>query len=219
MELNEDLAYFLGVIGGDGTIYIKPRKQYFISITDKCEQYHENILKEIIFKIFSLTPTIIPDKRNRGWYTIIRSKKVAEILTKEFGYSTGRNKTYSDRIPTEIFKAPKEIALSHIAGWIDSEGTSKIKKFRKKYIYPCIVIELVNKKYLEDLHNLSKIVGVASTKPIFAKRKYRSDQKPRYFICWNGLKKCRLLFSFMKHPEKKKFLEEKIFASSSRRPA
>lgn len=101
MKLTSDLAYLLGIIGGDGTIYVKTKKQYLLSISDKCKEFHEKVLKP-------------------------------------------------------------------------------------------------------------------STKHILMKRKYRGDQKEKYGISWNGIKKCSTILKFMRHPEKIETLKSCI--SSSGRP-
>ena len=217
--VDESLSYLLGVIGGDGTI-VSSKKQNLVTITDKCREFHD-VLRKLILEAFLVNSEIKQDKRNKSWYTIIRCKRVSDLLTKEFGYAIGRGKTYTDRIPKQIFSSSRESILSHIAGWIDSEGSSKIKTFKTKYgtyKYPCITIEVVNKGYLEDLYELSKIIGIQSTKPSVAKRKYRKDQKIRYALCWNGFEKCKSFLSLIKNPEKKKMLINKIIRSSDGRP-
>ena len=217
-EISEDLAYLLGVVGGDGTLYIKKGKQYTLSISDKNQEFHTSILKPIFVSELNHIPDIRFVKQRNTWYSVIRSKKLTEFMNTF--YSTGKNKTYSDRIPDIVRKIEKEsVILSHIAGWMDSEGTSFTKIFKTKYgvyKYPCIKIELVNTRFLQDLQEMSNKIGVSSTKVIYAKRNYRIDQIPRYCICWNGIEKCSIILKFMRHPLKRKILDSII--SSSRRP-
>ncbi len=213
-----NLAYILGVIGGDGTIFIKKGKQYTISISDKCKEFHVNIIQKIFSNIFDYISSMEFAKKRNTWYSVIRSRNIAEFFNKF--YSTGRRKTYSDGIPKQILNCNKRsIMLSHIAGWLDSDGTSFVKTYRKKsgiYKYPCIKIELVNKNILENLNRISKKTGLIPAKIIYAKRNYRKNQKPRYCICWNGIKKCSILAKYMRHPSKLNKL--KINISSSKRP-
>lgn len=202
MKISKELAYLLGIIGGDGTIYIKKNKQYTILISDKCREVH-SIFSKIFIKEFGYKPSLKFVKQRNTWYTVATSKKIADLLTKEFNISAGRNKTYHDKVPKQIIKATKEIKLAYLAGWIDAEGTSKIKTYKTKYglyKYPCIVVEIVNKNVLNCLHLLSKQVKIPSTKPTPATRKLRDGQKPRYYICWTGFKKCKQILKQMKHP-------------------
>ncbi|MBI2674941.1 MAG: LAGLIDADG family homing endonuclease [Candidatus Aenigmarchaeota archaeon] len=202
--ISEQLAYLLGVVGGDGTIYVKKSKQYLVSISDKNKDFHFEVLRPIFVNEFGFNPSIIYDKTRNSWYTIVRNRKIVERIMK-FGYSSGRSKTYVDKIPEKIMESNKRIKLWHLAGWIDAEGTSKTKRFRIKgkiYAYPCVELESVNKNYTDGLHELSKVIGFPSTKPALAKRNY-INRKPRYTICWNGVGKCQKISTIMKHPAKK----------------
>jgi hypothetical protein len=150
---------------------------------------------------------------------VIRSKDFLEFLTNSLGIPLGKNKTYNGSIPTKIFNSDLQTILWHIGGWIDAEGSSKIKTFRSKhriYKYPCIEIESVNKKFLNQIALLSKLANVASTKPTLLRRKYHKNQKRRFGISWNGVKKCSLLLNYMKHPQKRENLKNKILAAGGR---
>ncbi len=188
-KLTPETSYLIAVICGDGTIYKKEKKEYTIAITDKDKKFHENVLKPLIEENLNIKPSIKPMKNRNSWATVIRSKDFLEILTNSFGLLIGKNKTYVGSIPSQIFDSNLETILWHIAGWIDSEGSSKIKTYSTKY---------------------------GSTKPILLKRKYRINQKQRYGISWNGIKKCSALLNYMKHPQKRENLKNKIFAASGR---
>ncbi len=215
---SEDFAYILGVIGGDGTIFIKNKKQYTLSISDKNKEFHIDVIKRIFLKLFDFKISIEHSKKRNTWYSVVRSKSLVTLFNKF--YSAGKGKTYRDRIPKHIMRSNDEsVILSHIGGWIDSEGTSFTKTFHTKYgiySYPCIKIELVNKGILEDLSELCKKTRTVSTKVIYAKRNYRKDQKPRYYICWNGCEKCSKLAKYIRNKLKKERLILRI--SSSKRP-
>jgi len=217
-EITEDLAYLLGVIGGDGTIHITKGKQYTVSISDKYKDFHTKTLEPILIKELNHKPDIKFIRQRNTWYSTIRSKQVTEFINRF--YSAGRNKTYSDRVPEIIRNAENEsIILSHIAGWVDSEGTSFTKIFKTKYgiyKYPCVKIELVDTNFLQDLQHLSDKTSIPSTKVMYVKRNYREDQIPRHCICWNGIAKCSKISKFMRHPLKRNVLNSRI--SSSRRP-
>lgn len=204
-EMSKHLAYLLGVIGGDGTIHVKKGKQYLISISDKNRDFHFEVLQPIFVSEFGYNTSIVYDKSRNSWYTIVRNRAITETIMK-FGYSSGRTKTYTDKIPERIMTSGKDVKLWHLAGWIDAEGTSKIKRFRikgKVYAYPCVEMESVNKNYINGLNEISKDIGLPSTKPALAKRNYVNRQ-PRYIICWNGVGKCRIISTIMQHPGKRR---------------
>ena len=218
-KLTPQTSYLVGLICGDGTIYRKPNKEYTIAITDKNEEFHRKILKPLIEENLSLPATIKSIKGRNAWSTVVRSKEFLEVLTNSLGLSVGKRKTYRDSIPNEILRSDRETILSHIGGWIDAEGSSKIKTFRTKYgiyKYPCITIELVNKKFLNGIYILSKSANNSCTKPILLKRNYRKDQKIRFGVSWNGVRKCLLLLDYMKHPQKKRNLKDKILVAGGR---
>ncbi len=214
--ISNDFSYLLGVVGGDGTIYIKDRKQYVVSVSDKDMRYHK-ILRRIFEKTLQFTPKIFPAGDRNAWYLVVHSKPITKLFANF--YSTGRRKTYYDRLPSKIYNCNRNAKLQFIAGYIDAEGTSNVKRFKTKYgkyIYPCVVVETVNKNFLYDMYTLSKDIGIPSTKPIHAKRNYRKGQKDRYFICWNGFKKCNIISNVMRHPTKLNRL--RYYMASSRRP-
>lgn len=196
MKISKDLVYLLGVIGGDGSIYIRKGKEYTLRIYDKSEEFVKNVLVPLVEKVFKVKPRVRFVKERNSWYVTIRSKKLIETLTETFKYSSGKMKTYSDHIPPQIFELDKDLILHHLGGWIDAEGHSRLNPS------PRIELETVNRNFATELYLLSTQVGVPSTKPLIAKRKYRKDQKERYVICWVGKEKCKFLLQFMRHPQK-----------------
>jgi hypothetical protein len=196
MRITKDLAYLLGVIGGDGTIYIKKGKEYTIRIYDKSEEFIKKVLQPLIEKTFNTKTHVRFVKERNSWYLTLRSKKIVELITKKSNYSVGKSKTYSDHIPPQIINSSKEIILHHIGGWIDAEGHVRI------HSTPRIELETVNKNFAEELYILSQLAGVESTKPRIARRDYRKDQKKRYVLAWIGSRKCRILLNFIRHPQK-----------------
>ena len=198
-------AYLIAVVGGDGTLY-QDKKQNSLAISDKCEEYHQE-LRKLFQEVFNYKTTIRFVKQRNTHYTIVNNKAIVNYFLQY--HHAGISKTLSCRIPSAVFEADKTTQLFHIAGWIDAEGYPKLQIQKTlNYQYPRMIIESVSKNLIEDLYKLSIIVGIPSTKPHLCKRNY-VDRLPKFGIEWNG-KKCKHLIPFMIHNSKKGRLQKYI---------
>src|SRR3989344_385519 len=194
-------AYLIAVVGGDGTLYQKERKQNLLSISDKCEEYHQEL--RILFKeVFNYKTGIRFIRQRNTFYTIVTNKAIVNYFLQY--HPAGISKTFNCRIPLAVFEADKLTKIFHIAGWIDAEGYPKLQiQKTRNYQYPRMIIESISKNLIEDLHKLSLEVEIPSTKPHLCKRDYKKGNRhQKYGIEWNG-KKCKQLIPFMMHNSKK----------------
>ena len=123
-KLDSALAYFLGVIFGDGHIaYSKRKKGYLrfrVAIQKKRTKYSEFFLPPLINAIFGITPRIYFTKRKSELITIlINSKIVSRFFTNLFHFSSGKK---SDIVIDFIKKLPQELQLFFVAGLFDTDG-------------------------------------------------------------------------------------------------
>jgi len=126
-EINKELAYFSGVLAGDGSIgFNENKKQYWIKCVgnprDEKEFYNE-IIKPIIKRLFNLD--IGPKLYDKGttYGFDITSKNLVRYLTEFIGLPLG--KKYGKLKIPEVFLGEKELVRSfqcpYIGGWEDEE--------------------------------------------------------------------------------------------------
>ena len=200
--MNYKEAYLIAVVGGDGTIYQKKKKQNLLYISDKCEEYHQ-VLRNFFKEIFSYDATTRFVKQRNTFYTIVRNKDIVNYFLQY--HPAGISKTLTCRVPRAIFEADDTTKMYHLAGWINSESYPKLQR-SKGHQYPRVLIESVSRNLIRDLYDLSLDIGIPSTKPHLCKRNYK-NRLERYGVEWNGKKCCKLL-PFMFHNSKKGRLQK-----------
>jgi hypothetical protein len=156
-ELSEDLAYFCGILAGDGSIgYRENKKEYCIKCVGnpKDEQEYYNILiKDLIKKLFNLD--IKPkfhDKRTTYGFSLY-SKSVVRYLTEFIGLPLG--KKYDKLKIPEIFLNDKSLVNSFISGVADTDFHLAVKKG----CYPVIKGTSKSKKFIEEIKNFLENEG------------------------------------------------------------
>jgi len=156
-ELNEDLAYFCGVLAGDGSIgYREKKKEYCIKCVGnpKDEQEYYNILiKDLIKKLFNLDikPKFHDKKTTYGFS--LYSKSILRYLTEFIGLPLG--KKYDKLKIPEIFMNNKKLVKSFISGVADTDFHLAIK--RKNY--PVIKGTSKSKSFMEEIKRFLESEG------------------------------------------------------------
>lgn len=122
-KVSSDLAYFLGIVIGDGYVKMSKRKKggYYWEIVITGEKGYIELLSNIAKSIFDCNPVVKKDKRREKSYILrIHSLLVFRYLTRIFGFHSGekcgnipRLKFVCDSLP--CFK-------NYLAGLIDSDG-------------------------------------------------------------------------------------------------
>src|SRR3989344_5915127 len=142
-EITEDLAYLLGVIGGDGTIHITKGKQYTVSISDKYKDFHTKTLEPIRIKELNHKPDIKFIRQRNTWYSTIRSKQVTEFINRLDSEGTSFTKIFKTKYG--IYKYPcVKIEL------VDTNFLQDLQHLSDKTSIPSTKVMYVKRNYRED---------------------------------------------------------------------
>lgn len=155
IELNNELAYFIGLLIGDG--FTNKYGSHYLTqfVGHKQEKkYYENIICEFVKRRFNLIPRIKEPNEGNFIRVNIYSKDLFVLLTKKFNVPHGR-KSRTVKIPKRILESDKEILLPFLAGIYDAEGCVFFDK-RKKYSkpYPRIDLHMVNQRILVQIKRI-----------------------------------------------------------------
>ena len=118
-QLNEELAEFIGVYLGDGTL-----TKYFVRIfgDKRYDLHYFNYLASLVYSIIGIQPKIRIERSRNLLILDIRSKLFCDYLKNDFGFKDGckiRNKVV---IPEKIIRR-KELLFSCLRGLIDTDGS------------------------------------------------------------------------------------------------
>ena len=118
MVLNEDLAYFAGLIASDGHLNKNEKIVEFCGIDEKLLK----VFSEYCVKLFNREPKVYKDKRskNERYFRARLSGEAHDILQK-IGIPTG-NKSLTFRFPKLIEKSPNSVIGAFLAGMIEGDG-------------------------------------------------------------------------------------------------
>ena len=127
--MNEDLAYFLGVIAGDGYISKPKPNQRGGWVIQMCEDdyvFQTKIYIPLVKRLFGSKPKLYINKRKdgrRNYYSNLHSFIVVIYLTKILKIRNGR-KVDKVQIPKAIIKHKNiRLRLAFIRGLFDTDGT------------------------------------------------------------------------------------------------
>jgi len=196
-QMDNKLAYLLGVIMGDGHLAY-PDKSYDkrttynseVRITDGHKETFIN-LTTVFQELFGYTPKIYSEKSkiNKKFYRfVIKSKPLHRFLMNICEIPTG-NKSNKTSIPKIIKSSSLEIQKSFITGFFDADGYIGLKKGK----YPHIAICQKNKEILLSIIKISKNYNLEWKGP--HKILSRGD-KISYSINLSNIKDIK---SFLKH--------------------
>lgn len=191
--MNENLAYLIGFIIGDGNLSNK----FLVRACDENKEFIDNVFVKKFKCVFKITPKVYFDKYNNSFVVYTYSKDVWEKL-KSFGIIPG-TKSRTVRISDFLKEEPK-IRCSVVSGLFDAEGSViNMKDKHHKNGYLRIQLKVHN-------HDLAKdIFGILLLENIRAKI---YNYKEFSMIQINGKKQC---YNFnkvigFKHPIKAKKL-------------
>lgn len=168
--IDEDFAYFLGVLMGDGHT---DNKNNVISISCNKNDIDEiNKIISIVQNKFGFEPTVKDCKT----YIVIQLHR-AEILS--FMEENSINKPTCDylRVPEKIFKSKGSVQGAFLSGLMDSDGTNK--KSKGGY---CITT--INREFANDIQLLFSLNGIVSK--IHEYKPKNINWKTKYTICVIG---------------------------------
>ncbi|MCF7872003.1 SufD family Fe-S cluster assembly protein [Candidatus Woesearchaeota archaeon] len=140
-ETNEDLMWLLGILLGDGHIYLnKKNAKINIAIPEKDSLRKE--VKTAVKKLFH-----IDVKYEKDRFLVINSRPLADLIIK-IGFS---GKADTKKIPPWVHKLPKKQKMALLAGYIDSDG-----HIGEGGAY----ITSINKEILEDIQEIALSCGI-----------------------------------------------------------
>lgn len=180
-ELTLDLAELIGIVFGDGSIYMKNNRYELCIYGDIKEdsEYHREHIKELIKKLFNVEPKTKEHhfKRSNVLRTKIESKAIISFLVKVLGLPSGKKENII--IPNFISNSNKEIICSFLRGLADTDFTIKFKtRYGKKNYYPIIIGNFSGGGFVKQLKVLLKKVGFHSH--IENRKKYNKEYKKTY---------------------------------------
>ena len=160
-EINEDLAYFCGVLAGDGNIDIRLHKHDY---TIKCvgnprdeKEYYNKVLYNLIYKIFNIKIKPGLKHKNTTYGFTIHSKALILYLTEFIGLPKGR-KYNKLKIPT-LFKEDINLIKAFIQGVVDTDFGLSFKK-RNNKIYPVLAGASNTRSFIEEISEEFNKLGI-----------------------------------------------------------
>lgn len=119
---SEELAELIGIILGDGNIWVRKPYYYLTIVGDskKDRNYLLNYVKPLFRKLFNKEMHVRMHKSNNELFIYVGSKNVIFTL-RHFGLISGDKKENNIKIPSWIFKSNKYIQAC-IRGLIDTDG-------------------------------------------------------------------------------------------------
>lgn len=174
-EIDEDIAYLVGVIAGDGNLSICKRKKggnhYRVRISSNSVKYLA-YLNDIIYKYFGLKGKIMKDKRRKN--TFCWEIENASI----FWYFSILESKYDKTNQLPFFCRDKNLFAHYMSGLIDTDGSISHKR---------IQLKLKNENIIKQIFYLLK--EDANSNP--PKINY-TDRVPYYYIRFDNIFPLRL---------------------------
>ncbi|MDD5109230.1 MAG: LAGLIDADG family homing endonuclease [Candidatus Omnitrophica bacterium] len=115
------LAEFVGIVLGDGGL---TNYQLKITFNRDTDAEHADFMKELIKKLFKLTPKIISKKLDKGSDIVVYSKNLVEFLESN-GLKRGNKVKNEVDIPFWI-KQNNDFQLSCLRGLMDTDGSGYV---------------------------------------------------------------------------------------------
>jgi len=152
--LNEQLAEFIGVYLGDGTI-----NEYQIRISGdyRYDLPYYNYLSKIIFELFGIWPSIHKEKNRNTALLLISSKNICSLLNKKFEIKYGHKIKNKTIIPKQILN-DERLSIACLRGLIDTDGY--VGRRGRDGSQFCIQFGSHNKYLLEQVYNLGKKLNI-----------------------------------------------------------
>lgn len=156
IKLNEDFAYFLGLLITDGHIYYnKYYKRYKVAIYTSYPEEKEMII-ELIKSLFNYNPGLTSRmygfNKKPNYEIRITSKNLAKIIIDDFDIPSGA-KSLIVGLPNKIIESSSEIKMAFLRGVIDGDGSISGKSLK---------IASGSIKFLEGIKELLNQLNISS---------------------------------------------------------
>ncbi|MHA1505769.1 MAG: adenosylcobalamin-dependent ribonucleoside-diphosphate reductase [Candidatus Asgardarchaeia archaeon] len=200
-DVSEELSYVIGYFLGDGLLegYGDKLRIRFSGFSKEFLTELTNMLEKLAGKSYSIRR----DRRNENTYYItICDQKLIERIRKLTGLDP-TDKSKLMRIPKFIWKSPKEVVFSFVAGLMDSDGYVNKSK-------PKIVYATASKEFAYELATLLSLLGFRTE--IRARKPRKSDWSDIYEVSIEGARQLlrfyKLIGNKMKNSERRKCIED-----------
>lgn len=171
-ELTEDLAYFAGILAGDGHIRLQ-KSDYLVDCSgnpnDEKEFYHEIIIP-LTKKLFNLNlcPKYYPSAGTFGFR--FQSKAIVLFLVNIVGLP--KNKKYNQLKIPDWIKNNEVFLKAYIKGLADTDFSLTLKRRYKKYqYYPVITGVSASEKYINEIAEEIEKLGIKVSRSFNIARK------------------------------------------------
>lgn len=157
-----ELAYFCGVLTGDGSIYTRKNKHDYII---KCvgnpkdeKQFYSKVLSPIFSKLFGILPDMKIMDSGTTYGFVVYSKNIYDFLTQHLQMLSGR-KDRRLKIPLWVLSSEK-FCISFIRGLFDTDGSIALKKRHKSFpYYPVVSLSSKSKQLIVGLGTILEQIG------------------------------------------------------------
>jgi intein/homing endonuclease len=167
LEMNSDLAYYIGLLTGDGNLTIKNRIS-FCSIDKQLVNSFYTLSK----KLFGVEVKLASDKYSYYYESVYIYQFLKSSCKVLMGYA--KNKI----IPSTILESTKECVKSFIQGLMDTDGYYECNR-------KSVGIALSTEKLIEDLQVVLFNFGIISTKR-HRKVRYKDGFRDMYVLSITG---------------------------------
>ena len=163
--MNKRTAELIGMHLGDGTLY-KTKNSIVWELRgglNEKEYYGKHVknLLESLFEDLTFKPKIRSGGKNGCFGIQTSNKSVTDFFLKQ-DIKPGR-KTHTICIPKQIIKSNRNIQLSFIRGYFDTDGCLRFDKNKSElHKYPKIEFSSASKKMIQDLSKLLKELGFSN---------------------------------------------------------
>ncbi len=184
-KLNQNLACFVGLILGDGSLRVK-KARITIELTDAELIRKIKSLVEDLFNVKTKVKIRIDKRKNRKirFYINIDNKAVYSLLNRIFGVPKGK-KSHIIKVPKIIKESNINIKKAFLIGVLASDG-GKRRVTR-------LGLSTASKRFRDDIFLLLKEIGINSYKESWINQKYKREYFGIVFnrIGLNELRECQ----------------------------
>lgn len=182
-ELNEDVAWFIGLVHGDGYVYNRNNPRYAQSASNSgssCVRVacHEDDIETQnkalrVLNLFGVKSNIRAKKNEKCVEIVSHNQRLAEYFERYI-----KQPKEMLAVPDFILKAKESIKCAYLAGLMDSDGALNNR--------PVKLITTVYDRFAEEVQNLYASIGIG-TRMATATPKDTNWQK-KYEVCLIGFR-------------------------------
>lgn len=181
-ELDNDMAWFIGLFHGDGYVYANKKENGFnayVSLVFGENEYDIAVKAKTQLERFGVDNVVLKHRKDENsWQVSCISKQLAYY----FHDNIKQPKT-EIRVPEFINKAGYDIRLNYVCGVFDSDGCAKNR--------PVNIVTTVYEKFAKDIQNLLYSCGIES--------RFERCGNPPSRIGWQELFKVNLITNYSKY--------------------